>query len=399
MDEANELPNQQKQTLPKQIISSLDQLENFGSWTNESVLNIYEMSVESQLFSTGVKTFCISQEKKLASNYISLLNRFLALDKKLINTIKEKLWEDCEYQFYAVDYGADDEGKTNYEFFNIHSKEDAYKHTVLESVNFDTDDNTIEILFYPEWEEEHGFKVKVIGSELVFDEIEDKDFLAIREQKQINKSVSKEDLMVSLGLDSTEIAMLPKEITENTRFYNGDLNNRHLNLLRNKVKHPFSMSGNLDLDSLESAKGITLPQSIGGYLDLGYLGYYEPLSDLVLPESIGLDLNLRYLKTAEALILPKYIGRSINLMSLESAKGLNFPEVLKGSLYLHELKTTDGLVLPKHISGSLNLSDLTSIKGLKLPDSIGEDLWLSSLSAEEKQALIEIYPQYKDKIS
>lgn len=370
-----------KKALPYQTIKDLKELEGYGYWSSETSLNIYEMYVSSQLFSTDVKTTIICDKKALPSNYFPLLNIFLALDESLLDVIKEKLWEYCEHCFYAIDYGAEFENQTNYEFFGIHSLNDAYQHTKLDSILIDAEDNYCEILFYPEWEDEHGFTVKIVEGELVFEEIVDDDFFAIRKHKSDLSQLSEADLVSSLKLDSSEVAMTAKDINENTRYYNGDLSKKHIKLLKNIIKNPFLMSGSLDLDSLESAKELTLPQSIGGYLDLGYLGYYEPIEGLILPESIGLDLNMRYVQSSKGLTLPKTIGRSLNLMSLVSAKGLIFPKMLNGSLYLHALETAEGLVLPTHIAGSLNLSALESAKGLVLPDTIGGDLYLGLISA------------------
>jgi hypothetical protein len=135
-----------------------------------------------------------------------------------------------------------------------------------------------------------------------------------------------------------------------------------------------SIEGDLDLDSLKSAKGLTLPEHIGGYL------------------------NLNGLKSAEGLNLPDHIEVGLYLNGLKSAEGLNLPEHIGGNLYLSTLTTVEGLILPKSIGGSLDLSKLTSAKGLNLPESVGGSLDLSELTSADKQMLREKYPQHIEKI-
>jgi len=78
--------------------------------------------------------------------------------------------------------------------------------------------------------------------------------------------------------------------------------------------------GSLDLRSLTSAEGLTLPQSIGGYL---YLSSLTSAEGLTLPQSIGEDLYLNSLTSAEGLTLPQSIGGSLyfkNLNRVEKSK-------------------------------------------------------------------------------
>jgi len=67
-------------------------------------------------------------------------------------------WEDCQESFEDIDYGAE-EGQTNYEFFNIHSMEDAYKNSHFNVLQIFEDELRARytfVLFYPQWELEHG---------------------------------------------------------------------------------------------------------------------------------------------------------------------------------------------------------------------------------------------------
>jgi len=136
--------------------------------------------------------------------------------------------------------------------------------------------------------------------------------------------------------------------------------------LRGGIKFHY---GDLNLNSLTSAQGLELPQSIGG----------------------GLYLNS--LTSAEGLKLPQSIGGGLDLDSLTSAQGLELPQSIGGSLYLHSLTSAEGLKLPQSIGDYLDLSSLTSAQGLKLPQSIGGSVYLSyHLPIKEQQELIEKYP-------
>ncbi|MCD8563970.1 MAG: hypothetical protein LRY44_03050 [Candidatus Pacebacteria bacterium] len=74
--------------------------------------------------------------------------------------------------------------------------------------------------------------------------------------------------------------------------------------------------GDLDLSNLTSAEGLTLPQSIGGYL---YLSNLTSAEGLTLPQSIGGYLELRGLTSAEGLTLPQSIEGGLFLNGLTSA--------------------------------------------------------------------------------
>ncbi|MFT5352272.1 MAG: hypothetical protein ACI9GH_000115, partial [Candidatus Paceibacteria bacterium] len=130
--------------------------------------------------------------------------------------------------------------------------------------------------------------------------------------------------------------------------------------------------GDLDLNSLTSAEGLELPQSIGG------------------------NLYLESLTSAEGLELPQSIGGYLYLESLTSAEGLKLPQSIGGDLYLNSLTSAEGLKLPQSIGGYLDLNSLTSAEDLKLPQSIGGYLYLSSLTSAEKAKLRERYPHLAD---
>ena len=108
--------------------------------------------------------------------------------------------------------------------------------------------------------------------------------------------------------------------------------------------------GNLELDNLESAEGLVLPEVVYGNLELDNL---ESAEGLVLPEMVSGYLDLFGLESAEGLVFPKVIGGDLNLYSLQSAEGLVLPEVVRGDLKLSNLENIEGLVLPEIIDGNV----------------------------------------------
>jgi hypothetical protein len=163
---------------------------------------------------------------------------------------------------------------------------------------------------------------------------------------------------------------------------------------------PQTVGGDLDLRSLSSAEDLTLPQSVGGILFLGnltsaegitlpdsvgdglYLGTLRSTEGLSLPTSYG-DLLLNSLTSAEGLTLPTTMGGILNLSNLTSAEGLTLPQSVGGGLYLSKLTSAEGLTLPQRVGGGLDLSGLKSVEGLTLPESVGGDLDLSGLRSAE----------------
>lgn len=144
----------------------------------------------------------------------------------------------------------------------------------------------------------------------------------------------------------------------------------------NSKKLKYYVGNLLFLYLLIGDKGLILPETIYGDLDLGGFTRAE---GLVLPKTINGYLNLRDLKNAEGLVLPKTMNGYLFLDSLTSAKGLVLPKTINGSLFLRGLTSADGLVLPEIINGSLYLDDLASVEGLKLPETIKGILYLQSI--------------------
>jgi len=59
-----------------------------------------------------------------------------------------------------------------------------------------------------------------------------------------------------------------------------------------------------------------------------------------LPKSIGRDLDLSGLTSAEGLVLPKSIGGYLNLNGLTDVKGLIIPEPLTYSIHMRNFSIT-----------------------------------------------------------
>ena len=114
--------------------------------------------------------------------------------------------------------------------------------------------------------------------------------------------------------------------------------------LNNPKKFKF-FRGRISLDSLTSAEGLVLPESIGGSI---YLNSLTSADGLVFPESIGGSIDLCSLTSAEGLVLPESIGGSIDLCSLTSAEGLVLPKHVGGNIELWSLASAEGLVLPHY---------------------------------------------------
>ena len=205
----------------------------------------------------------------------------------------------------------------------------------------------------------------------------------------------REDLALLFNCRPDQIATTQDEaLSGDCVYYKGDLNLNGLTCAEG-LTLPQSIGGGLYLNGLTSAEGLTLPQSIGGSLSLNGLTSAEGLT---LPQSIGGNLWLSGLTSAEGLTLPQSIGGNLYLNGLTSAEGLTLPQTLNGGLSLNGLTSAEGLTLPQSIGGSLYLNGLTSAEGLTLPQSIGEYLSLGGLTSADKQMLRQKYPQHANKI-
>ena len=177
-----------------------------------------------------------------------------------------------------------------------------------------------------------------------------------------------------------EIARRPEDINENTRYYEGDLNESHLDILKNKIKHPFDLGGSLILPSLKSADGLTFPTTVGGNLNLENL---QSADGVTFPTTVGGFLDLRNLKSANGVTFPETVGGRLYLENLQSADGVTFPETVGGGLYLENLQSADEVTFPETVGGVLYLNSLQSADGVTFPATVGEGLDLQSLQSAD----------------
>lgn len=176
-----------------------------------------------------------------------------------------------------------------------------------------------------------------------------------RIEEIINLRNFKKDLSLVFDCREDQIVQNKSEIKEDTIYYKGDI----------------------CLIKLKSAKGLVLPQNIGGWLNLSSL---TSAKGLVLPQSIGGNLDLRGLTSAEGLVLPQSIGGILDLSGLRSAEGLVLPQSIGGSLFLSGLRSEKGLVLPQSLGGLLDLRGLRSVEDLVLPENLNYNIYLSGFT-------------------
>ncbi|MBP9802185.1 hypothetical protein KBC40_01195 [Patescibacteria group bacterium] len=146
------------------------------------------------------------------------------------------------------------------------------------------------------------------------------------QQRIINKDFKAEDIR----LDDLEIRIEDNKVVviqTTSTILSGDISGP-IEALINLKK--------LDLSSLSSAEGLSLPSTVNG------------------------DLYLSSLKLAKGLILPTILNGGLDLGGLKSAEGLSLPSTLNGDLWLQSLKSAEGLTLPTILNGAPYLFRLTS---------------------------------------
>jgi hypothetical protein len=109
-------------------------------------------------------------------------------------------------------------------------------------------------------------------------------------------------------------------------------------------------------------------------------------------------LSLESLTSAEGLALPQTVGSFLDLQSLTSAKGLTLPQFVGGTLYLVNLTSAEGLTFPSSIGGDLDLRSLTSAVGLSLPQAIGGNLIFRNCTPAARASLRTSRPDLAGKI-
>lgn len=149
--------------------------------------------------------------------------------------------------------------------------------------------------------------------------------------------------------------------------------------------------GSLNLKTLTSAKGLTLPKIVKGTL---YLGKLTSVERLQFPETLNGGLYLSSVASVEGLQFSETMLGSLFLNNLTSAAGVIFPKILRGDLNLNSLTSANGVKFPEIIDGDLELDSLTFAAGVNFPKNIGGSVYLKSLPESEKEQLRKQYPQF-----
>ncbi|MBT4542081.1 MAG: hypothetical protein HOC34_03955 [Candidatus Magasanikbacteria bacterium] len=188
----------------------------------------------------------------------------------------------------------------------------------------------------------------------------------------------KEDLAFALQTKYPEMTKDKISTTHNealngdTLFHYGNLDLRSITSLEG-VTLP-DVGGNLDLRSITSLEGVTL-SDVGGDL---YLNSITSLEGVILPD-IGGNLYLGSITSLEGVTLPD-VGRDLNLRSITSLEGVTFGNV-GGDLSLNSITSLEGVTLPD-VGGNLDLRSITSLEGVTLPD-VGGNFYLNSITSLE----------------
>jgi len=161
-----------------------------------------------------------------------------------------------------------------------------------------------------------------------------------------------------------------------TKKYDGSLN-----LTKMKVKSlPDSVGGYLDLSGYTFPEGFKLPESVGSSLDLSGCTFPEGFK---LPDSVGGYLDLSGCTFPEGFKLPDSVGSSIDLSGCTFPEGFKLPDSIGSSLYLRGCKFPEGFKLPDSVGGYLELRGCKFPEGFKLPDSVGSSIDLSGCKFPE----------------
>jgi len=130
---------------------------------------IVNLKIYSKLFNKDIEV-CLypidENPEKITDNMVEGVNDFLNLSEEHLPKIKELLFSQCEMCFDSASYGVevlDNETETEAtkRSFGIYNKDDAYKKSYIDRISIDAKNDTydnryVEIVFIPEWEDEHG---------------------------------------------------------------------------------------------------------------------------------------------------------------------------------------------------------------------------------------------------
>ncbi len=194
----------------------------------------------------------------------------------------------------------------------------------------------------------------------------------------------KQDLVKIFDCDSDEISNDVSDILKGkkVKYFYGNLDLSSLNTLDGISLPQFIIGGGLNLSGLSHLEGVVLPEYIYGTLNLENV---KEVKDVVFPKEVFGALRFNSLEKVpeDGLNLPKKVKDDLWLSHLKSAKGVQFPVELGRDLGLNGLETTEGLELPDELFGDLWLNGLKSAVGLRLPSILHESLWLNSLENVE----------------
>jgi hypothetical protein len=156
--------------------------------------------------------------------------------------------------------------------------------------------------------------------------------------------------------------------------------------------------GSLGLSGCD-LRGVTLPQSVGGWLYLSGCN----LAGIALPQSVGGALHLNGCEL-NGVTLPRFVGGRLDLGGCELT-GITLPRFVGGSLDLSgcdltgitlpqsvggwlDLRGCDlaGVVLSRSVGGSLYLSDCDPAE-IALPESVGGTVYLSGTATSKRSSL------------
>lgn len=153
-----------------EILLTKEQFIQNSNWENDKLL-------QKTVFSNFLGHYIVieicfdefNDNRNLSDFALNSINAFLNIDKSNIEWIKDELWKACEICFGNTSYGTDlvpiKEGQTEFEankdFFEIHSRSDAFekakaKYVIIGNTNNGTSNSCFWIEYETPWDDEHG---------------------------------------------------------------------------------------------------------------------------------------------------------------------------------------------------------------------------------------------------
>jgi len=170
MEQDNEYTVNKENAFLKEKVLSIKELDAYARWSELPYLDIFQVYIHSNAFEQLLKFSAMTEGKQLPEEeYLSVLNHFLSLKKEpLLTLIKKDLWKFCKNLFGYMKCETNTDGKTNYEFLNIHTAEDAYNKAKITEVIADLEDGNFEIKFDIDlnWEDTYVFAVNITNGRI-----------------------------------------------------------------------------------------------------------------------------------------------------------------------------------------------------------------------------------------